>query len=70
MYSSTVPGLTVFTKFFGYNYDKQSEMERGSLICTKGSKCYGSTFGVTGPLALSLVVLILVVTFAHRRSRS
>lgn len=67
MYSSTVPGLTIFTKFFGYNYDKHSELEHGALVCTQGYRCYNLTFASTGSLALVLVVLIVVVTAIHRR---
>lgn len=70
MYSSTVPGLTVFTKFFGYNYDKHSEIEEGDLVCTQGYKCYDHTFGMTGPLAFFLVVLILGVSAYHRKRRT
>ncbi|KAF3987116.1 hypothetical protein FT663_03113 [Candidozyma haemuli var. vulneris] len=67
MYSSTVPGLTLFTKFFGYNYDKHSEVEHGSLVCTQGYKCYDRTFSVTGPLALFLVVAIIGVSLFHKK---
>lgn len=70
MYSSTVPGLTVFTKFFGYNYDKHSEVENGELVCNQGYKCYDHTFGVTGPLALFLVVVIIAVAAFYRKRRA
>lgn len=68
MYSSTVPGLTFFTKIFGYVYDSNSEMDGDVLICSKGSYCYLATFELTSTLA-ALVLMVIITYIYFRRVR-
>lgn len=70
IYSSTVPGLTVFTKIFGYVYDKNSQKVGDDLICTKGSFCYLGTFELTSTLALLAFLSILTYIYVRRTQGS
>lgn len=67
VYSSTVPGLTVFTKLFGYIYDRNSEIVGDDYVCYKGSSCYLATFEFTSLLAV-LVMGVLLLYIYWRRS--
>lgn len=70
MYSSTVPGLTMFTKVFGYFYDKHSSTVGDKLVCTKGSICYLQTFELTSVLCVGVVAALLFYLYIGSRKRS
>lgn len=65
VYSSTVPGLAVFTKLFGYVYDRNSTLEGGDYVCDKGSHCYSATFEFTS--LLSILVMGVLLLYIHWR---
>lgn len=67
VYSSTVPGLTVFTKLFGYIYDHNSKIVGDDYVCDKGSSCYSATFEFTSLLSV-LVIGVLLLYIYWRRS--
>lgn len=67
MYCSTLPGLTFFTKIFGYIYDKNSTFEGDEYVCTKGSYCYKTTFDVTSTMALMVLMAIMLYIYHRRR---
>lgn len=70
LYSSTVPGLTIFTKVFGYIYDKNSIIVGDDYICTKGSGCYAGTFELTSGLCVLVAALVLFyIWFTGHKSR-
>lgn len=66
VYSSTVVGLTIFTKLFGYVFDSNSSYSHGAPVCLKGSDCYISVFHITS--GLSLIVIIVIFAVIHVRS--
>lgn len=70
LYSSTVPGLTIFTKVFGYIYDKHSDVIGDDFICTKGSLCYVGTFELTSSLCVLVTgLLLLYINIAGKKFR-
>lgn len=66
VYSSTVPGLTVFTKIFGYIYDHNSVLVGDDYVCDKGSFCYLATFELTSCLTVIVLVVLLVYIYLRR----
>lgn len=66
LYSSTVPGLTFFTKVFGYIYDRNSEVVGNDFVCTKGSLCYIETFELTSGLCLLVAGSLLLYIYVTR----
>lgn len=69
MYSSTVPGLTIFTKVFGYIYDENSVFVGGDLVCAKGSRCYLETFELTSSLCVVVAGSLLVYLYIASRKK-
>lgn len=63
LYSSTVPGLTFFTKVFGYIYDKNSETVGDEFVCTRGSLCYIETFELTSGLCVLVTGSLLLYIY-------
>lgn len=64
-YSSTVPGLTVFTKLFGFVYDKNSKLVGDDYVCPKGSLCYTPTFDLTSVLAAAVFGVTMVYIYSR-----
>lgn len=67
MYSSTVPGLTIFTKVFGFIYDKNSDAVDDGFLCTKGSLCYLETFELTSTLCAVVAGALLLYLYIGSR---
>lgn len=66
VYSSTVPGLTVFTKLFGHIYDENSDIVGDDYVCSKGSACYTETFEITSLLAVVVMGFLLLYIYWRR----
>lgn len=66
LYSSTVPGLTLFTKVFGYIYDKNSKVVDDDYICAIGSACYTATFDITSGLCVVVLASLLIYIYVRR----